>query len=154
MLRDLQLVRRPAATAATPDTPCEHRQVSADGRIICSKIVEGDGEVSPELCRTCPFRAVNCEHLRFSLRLSMPSPLIVRFNGQEEVWDDGPPALHFERAACAERVIPIYGAQACAECPLRSPCMDTQHEAPAATGRDGRVVRLAGREALAVAGSW
>ncbi len=47
---------------------CEHRTVSRDGRIVCSKIVEGDHEVSPDMCHACPLKAVNCVHLRFSLR--------------------------------------------------------------------------------------
>ncbi|MGD2207423.1 MAG: hypothetical protein PVH17_11665, partial [Anaerolineae bacterium] len=39
---------------------CEHRTVSKEGRIVCRKIVEGEGEVSPNVCRACPARAVNC----------------------------------------------------------------------------------------------
>ncbi|MFN2290294.1 MAG: hypothetical protein ACK2UC_03775, partial [Anaerolineae bacterium] len=93
-------IRTAAGTAIhgqrQPQTVCEHRSVSKDGRIMCGKIVEGDPEVSPNLCRDCPFKAVNCSHLRFSLRLSSPSPLIVRFNGRTEVWDDDPPQLSFE----------------------------------------------------------
>ena len=118
MLRELQWKRRPAPETGHAGA-CEHRTVSGDGRIVCTKIVEGDAEVSPEVCRDCPFRAIDCSHLRFSLRLTSPSPLIVRFNGRQEVWDDGPPQIEFERAACAERVMPIHDVRACAECPLR-----------------------------------
>ena len=38
---------------------CEHRTVSKEGRIVCRKIVEGENTVSPNLCRNCPFMAVN-----------------------------------------------------------------------------------------------
>ena len=138
---------------ARPAIGCEHRTVSKDGRILCTKIVEGDNEVSPNVCRDCPMRAVNCEHLRFSLRLSSPSPLTVRFNGRTEVWDDGPPRLSFHHAACAARVVPIHGPRACAGCALR------QEHLPAApptealdpAGPPARVVAFPGREAVAAA---
>jgi hypothetical protein len=128
------LATRPAPTAA-----CEHRTVSRDGRIVCKKIVEGQAEVSPNDCRQCPARAVNCQHLRFSLRLSSPSPLVVRFNGRTELWDDGPAELCFDRAACAERVMPIRSPQACAECAVRQAAWC---EVPPATNEagHGRVV--------------
>lgn len=118
---------------------CEYRNVSKDGRIVCSKIIEGDNEVSPTICRGCPFRSVNCEHLRFSLSQSSPSPLVVRFNGRTEIWDDDPPELHFERAACAERVIPIPNARACVGCALRKPL----NAAPEQPQRRPRTVRRA-----------
>ena len=108
---------------AASETPCGHRSVSNDGRIICAKIVEGDNAVSPSLCRSCPFSSVNCAHLRFSLSLSSPSPLIVRFNGHTEVWDDDPPVLQFSQAACAQQVIPITGSSSCASCSLRQPIL-------------------------------
>jgi hypothetical protein len=133
MLRELHLARRPARVSEQ-SAVCEHRAVSGDGRIICTKIVEGGAEVSPEVCRGCPSKAANCSHLRFSLRLTSPSPLIVRFNGRQEVWDDGPPELQFERAACAERVMPIYDARMCAECPLRQPVHAPSERVPAAGG--------------------
>jgi hypothetical protein len=78
-------------------SPCEHRTVSKDGRIICKKIMVGDNGVSPNECRACPFRAVNCQHLRFSLQQTSPRPLVVRYNGREEVWDDDPAELRFEQ---------------------------------------------------------
>jgi hypothetical protein len=99
--------------------PCEHRTVSKDGRILCVKIVEGDDVVSPEACRTCPFQAANCIHLRFSLQQTSPSPLIVRFNGRTEIWDDDPPELRFTRAACEARVLPVEDPRVCASCALR-----------------------------------
>ncbi|HSJ55947.1 MAG TPA: hypothetical protein VLC95_02130 [Anaerolineae bacterium] len=133
MLRELHLAR-PAAMMTGHSAACEHRAVSGDGRIICTRIVEGEAEVSPEVCRDCPFKAADCSHLRFSLRLTSPSPLIVRFNGRQEVWDDGPPELHFERAACAERVMPIDDVRTCAECPLRRPVHTAAERLPAANG--------------------
>jgi hypothetical protein len=169
-MRELRLVPRPALPEATPrpsmdfslgggvstrqPSPCEHRTVSRDGRIVCQKIVDGDPEVSPNLCRECPYRQANCANLRFSLRLHAPSPLVVRFNGRTEVWDDGPPQLVLERAACTERVVPIHGPLACADCPLRQPlrdgAADSQHRRPPVTG--GKVVPFPAREAVAAAG--
>lgn len=161
-MRELRLARRPGepGAASVVDTArlhlraCEHRTVSKDGRIVCQKIVEGDPEVSPNVCRDCPFKAVDCIHLRFSLRLSSPSPLVVRVNGRTEVWDDGPRHLTFERAACAERVVPIHGPSACAECPLRQPLRDTAAEPPASrpAAAMGKVVSFPAREAVAAAG--
>jgi hypothetical protein len=132
---------RPAATLQ-----CEHRAVSRDGRIVCKKIVEGQAEVSPNVCRQCPARAVNCQHLRFSLRISSPSPLVVRYNGRAELWDDGPAELCFDRAACAERVMPIHSPQACAECALRQAAWC---EAPSPGAGSGRVVAFPGAVAAA-----
>jgi hypothetical protein len=131
---------------------CEHRTVSRDGRIVCKKIVDGQAEVSPSVCRQCPARAVNCQHLRFSLRLSSPSPLVVRYNGRTELWDDGPAELRFDRAACAERVMPIHSPQACAECALRQAASCQAGPAAAGAGPatgSGRVVAFPGAVAAA-----
>ncbi|MCL7454120.1 MAG: hypothetical protein M8467_13840 [Anaerolineae bacterium] len=128
--------------------------MAKDGQIICSKVVEGDPEVSPNLCRDCPAQAVDCSHLRFSLRLSSPSPLIVRFNGRTEVWDDDPPHLSFEHAACAARVSPIHDPRACAGCSLRQPLQPASDLALESQGPPGRVVPFPAREpALAAAGA-
>lgn len=126
---------------------CEHRTVSRDGRIVCAKITQGDNTVSPELCRACPARTVNCSHLRFSLSRSAHVPLLVRFNGRTEVWTDDTPELGFCHAACAERVAPVLQPRACASCPLRSPC---QAAAPAALAAraargNGHVIAFAAR---------
>jgi hypothetical protein len=133
---------------------CEHRTVSRDGRIVCSRIVEGDDEVSPNVCRSCPFKAVNCSHLRFSLRLTSPSPLIVRYNGRTEIWDNGSAELGFERAACLVRVAPVHDPRSCAGCALRAPL-----QAPVEQARPrrevaglGKVVPFPSREALAPTG--
>jgi hypothetical protein len=137
-------------------SPCEHRAVSKDGRIICQKIVEGDNQVSPNVCRTCPFRAVNCAHLRFSLRQTSPSPIIVRFNGRTEVWNDDPPELRFEQAACAAKVMPIAHPRACAACPLRQPLQApveaVARQARRAANGGSKVVAFPGREVAVAAG--
>jgi hypothetical protein len=117
--QELQLVRTEIRSQNLE--PCRHRTVIADGRIVCSKIAQGDNEVSPDVCRTCPASAVGCVHLRFSLRQTSPSPLIVRYNGRTEIWDDEPPRICFERAACAARVMPIDSARQCRMCSLRQP---------------------------------
>ena len=81
---------------------CQYRSVARDGRIICKKIVEGENEVSPNLCRDCPARQIGCEKLHFSLEKLSPSPVVVRYgNGHSEVWDDEPARIRFVRAACA-----------------------------------------------------
>jgi len=107
------------ATAASGG--CEHRSVAADGRIVCRKIAWGENNVSPSLCRSCPSQAVNCAHLRFSLRHSSPSSLLVRFSGRTEVWTDDRPALEFQQAACALQVMPLHSPRSCASCSLRQP---------------------------------
>ena len=97
---------------------------------------------------------MNCGHLRFSLRQTSPSPLIVRYNGRTEIWDDGPCSLSFEKAACAAKVMPILDPRSCAECALHSP-----QQAPAKAPRRkpktasvGKVVAFPARETLAAAG--
>ena len=100
---------------------CEHRTVSKDGRIVCRKIVSGDNEVSPNVCRTCSYKAVRCGHLRFCLNQTAPSRLIVRYNGRTEIWDDDPPEVRFEQAACAAKVMPIQHPKQCVGCALRQP---------------------------------
>jgi hypothetical protein len=170
MVQKLQLARRPPKAGVSPEGAlpwsaasdrqtaslgsCEHRTAAKDGRIICSKVSEGDNEVSPNLCSDCPFKAVNCSHLRFSLRQTSPSPLIVRYNGRTEIWDDGPNELSFEHAACAAKVIPIYGPRSCAGCSLRKPVQapsqkQAQARKPAAIGK---VVAFPSREPVAVPG--
>lgn len=155
MITDIRQKRR-AIDRPNGSATCEHRRVAADGSIVCVKITAGDAEVSPNLCRDCPFKAVNCSHLRFSLRLTSPSPLVVRYNGRQEVWDDRPPELQFERAACAERIMPIHDARVCAECALRQPVQAaSEHatcEAAAAGQARGIVVPFPTREAVAAAG--
>jgi len=113
---------------------CEHRSVAPDGRIVCRKIAWGENSVSPSLCRSCPSQTVNCEHLRFSLRHSPPSSLLVRFSGRTEVWNDDRPALEFQQAACALQVMPLHSPRSCASCPMRQPMGSAQVE-PAARPR-------------------
>ena len=144
---------RPATEAQSAGS-CEHRTVAKDGRIICSRIVEGDCEVSPNVCRDCPFKAVNCSNLRFSLRQSSPSPLIVRYNGRTEIWDDGPCELSFERAACAAKVMPVYEPRSCVGCAFHNPLhvpVKAPVRRPEAT-TVGKVVAFPSHEPVAVAG--
>jgi hypothetical protein len=154
MIRELSAVSQ-GGEGMLGVSPCEHRQVSKDGRIICAKIVEGENEVSPNVCRACPFRVINCAHLRFSLRQTVPSPLIVRFNGRTEVWDDDPPELRLERGACALLILPIHDPRACAACALRQPLQPAiappTHQRRAAS-HTGHVVPFPAREAVAAAG--
>lgn len=173
MVRELQLARRQQQTEAFPrdailawpsvpakepagTSSCQHRTVAKDGRIVCARVVEGDNEVSPNVCRDCPFKAVNCSHLRFSLRQTSPSPLIVRYNGRTEIWDDGPSELCFERAACTEKVVPVYEPRSCAGCTLHKPIQkrsDIPRRSPEPVPQSsGRVVAFPSREPVAVAG--
>jgi hypothetical protein len=171
MARELRLARRmdgegniphvaePAGNALFHDhsqslSSCEHRKVSKDGRIVCAQIVEGDNEVSPNVCRDCPFKAVNCSHLRFTLSQTLPSRLVVRYNGRTEIWNDDPPELHFERAACTAKVTPIHEPRSCAGCALRQP-LQAPVERPKRKRRlagNGKVVSFPSREALVAAG--
>jgi len=154
MIRKLSPVRK--SEQPVPGLgPCDHRTVSKDGRIICAKIVEGDNAVSPDICHTCPVRVVNCTHLSFSLQQTSPSPLVVRFNGRTEVWDDDPPEVLFDEAACAAKVIPITSPWSCAGCLLRRP-VDVPVERPAPRKRRaegaGKVVPFPGRHSVAATG--
>jgi len=118
MIQKLSIARK--QTQPSPGlSACGHRTVSKNGRIICTKIVEGDNAVSPEICHACPVKAINCGHLRFSLRQTSRSPLTVRFNGRTEVWDDDPPEVRLQEAACAAKVVPVKHARACLGCALR-----------------------------------
>ena len=128
MSRKLSLVQGPETYMGS--SRCEHRAVSKDGRIVCRKIVQGENAVSPDLCRTCPFRAVNCSHLRFSLLHTSPSPLLVRFNGHTELWNDEPPEVRFQQAACSVRIVPIEHPNFRTGCSLRE-AIHTPAEQPA-----------------------
>jgi hypothetical protein len=164
MARSIQLARQSRQAEVIPYggnaqeghnlSSCEHRTVAKDGRIVCSKIIEGDNEVSPNVCRSCPFRAVDCAHLRFSLCQVSTSPLIVRYNGRTEVWGDESPDLRFERAACTARVMPIHEPRSCEGCLLRQavhPAVERPKRKRKVAGA-GKVVPFPSREALAAAG--
>jgi hypothetical protein len=100
---------------------CAHRSVAADGRIVCDIIASGDSEVSANLCRDCPAKAIACEHLRFSLQKMASSPITVRYaTGRVEVLDDHPPRIAFLRAACVEKVAPINSPRECVGCAQHS----------------------------------
>ncbi len=122
-------------------SPCEHRTVSGDGRVICHKIIQGENAVSADLCRTCPFRAVNCNHLRFSLLRTSPSPFLVRFNGHTELWNDEPPEVRFRQAACSIRILPIGHPHFCTGCSHRQP-IDARSEQLAGWGRAASVHKM------------
>lgn len=131
---------------------CKYRRVDGDGRVTCEKIVKGDNEVSPNLCRTCPARQINCDELRFSLQKVSPSPIVVRYgNGHTEVWNDEPPKIEFLKAACAAKVAPISDPRQCAACPLRTAEEPILEEVPlprkVASG--GKVIQFPQRVAAA-----
>ncbi len=102
--------------------PCPFRQVDGDGNILCDKIKSGDRAVSPNVCRACPIAAIHCAHLRATLARQTHPPVVVRYgNGKTEIWEDPTPPIALERAACAEKVMPILSPRDCAGCPLRLP---------------------------------
>jgi hypothetical protein len=144
MNRELSLAHQHRELTRPCSSGCEHRSVAADGRIVCRKIAWGENNVSPSLCRACPSQAVNCIHLRFSLRHSPPSSLLVRFSGRTEIWTDDRPALEFQQAACALQVMPLHSPRSCASCPMRQP-IGTTEAVPVAHPRpaDGRGTRPA-----------
>jgi hypothetical protein len=123
---------------------CEHRSVAADGRIVCAKITLGDNEVSPNLCRDCPAKTIACQHLRFSLKKSSPSAIVVRYaGGRTEVWNDEPPSISFSRAACAAKVAPVTSPKECAACSLRLttlPQPQVREKVAPRKRREGKVV--------------
>ena len=131
---------------------CQYRSVGRDGRITCKKIVEGDNEVSPNLCRDCPAKQVGCGKLRFSLQKSSPSPIVVRYgNGHSEVWNNEPARITFLRAACVAKVAPISDPRQCAACALRTASEPVLEEIPLPrkVARGGKVIVFPQRVAAA-----
>ena len=131
---------------------CQYRSVGRDGRITCKKIVEGDNEVSPNLCRDCPAKQVGCDKLRFSLEKSSPSPIVVRYgNGHSEVWNNEPAKITFLRAACVAKVAPISDPRQCAACALRTASEPVLEEIPLPrkVARGGKVIVFPQRVAAA-----
>jgi len=109
--------------------PCRYRKAEEDGRIVCQKIAQGDDEVTPNVCRTCPAMAINCDHLRFTLQKITPTAILVRYgNGRTEIWNDEPPRIEFLHSACAVEVMPIESPRQCAGCVLRCPAMAEEVE--------------------------
>lgn len=156
MLRRLSIASR-ERQARPGQSACAHRAVSKNGRIICAKIVEGDNAVSPQICQACPVRAIDCGHLRFSLRRTSPSPLTVRLNGRTEVWDDDPPETRLQEAACAAKVMPVKNSRVCQGCEQRQPAgAPTQAPAPPPrqrkAPRQGNVVPFPVHRPIPVAG--
>ncbi len=104
--------------------PCQYRTVNEGGQLICAKIVQGDREVSEEICSACPVAAINCQHLRFSLTKNEQAQIVVRYaNGRQEVWDREAPGVRFQRVACAALCIPLDGVSVCQQCSLRRPAV-------------------------------
>ncbi len=105
-------------------SPCPHRQVDAEGRILCDRIHAGDRAIDPQVCAVCPLAAVACAHLRATLANQAHPPLLVRYgNGQSAVWQDTLPPLTFTQAACAALARPIRSASDCGDCRLRQPLL-------------------------------
>jgi hypothetical protein len=101
--------------------PCFYRHADDEGHILCDKIKSGDCQVSPEICLACPMAAINCLHLRAALDHQARPPLVVRWgNGKMQVWDDmASETISLQRAACAEKVVPIHSPHDCAGCLIR-----------------------------------
>lgn len=130
--------------------PCCYRRAEEDGRIICEKIIQGDNEVSPNVCRTCPAMAINCGHLRFSLQKISPNTILVRYgNGRTEIWNDEPPRIEFVRGACATKVMPIEGPRQCVGCTLRCPTVVEQVERQKVPQVAPQIIPFPAREAVA-----
>jgi hypothetical protein len=121
---------------------CPHRSVAKDGQIICKMVLSGDNEVSPNLCRECPAKAIACDHLRFSLQKITSRPITVRYaTGRVEVLDDQPPHVAFRRAACEKRVMPVNSSLECACCELHSECVTRPVTRPASVlAEKGKVI--------------
>lgn len=129
---------------------CQYRSVDRDGRIICKKIVEGDNEVSPNVCRDCPARQVACDKLRFSLQKFSASPIVVRYgNGHSEIWRDEPAKISFLRAACVAKVAPISDPRQCAACALRGAGEPAIEEISLPKVASGKVIAFPQRAAVA-----
>lgn len=116
--------------------PCPFRHADKHGRILCGLAKGNDREVSVNLCRACPVAQINCQHLRASLEKHVPTPITVRYaTGRVEVWDDTPPTIEFQHAACAVKTMPIHSPRDCVGCPLRLPQVVPQNAIPMARAR-------------------
>ncbi len=112
--------------------PCQFRHAEEDGRVVCEKIVQGDNEVGPNICRACPVMAINCSHLRFTLQKISSSSILVHYgDGRSEVWAGDPPRVTLAKGACAAKIMPIEGPKSCAGCALRSALLQPGSEEPA-----------------------
>src|SRR5512140_3855989 len=101
--------------------PCQFRQASNDGQLVCSKISGPDREVTPEICEACPVAAIDCTHLRVSLTKTEGGSILVRFgNGRSEVWEGEPARVHMQKAACAALLVQVSGPQMCVGCALHA----------------------------------
>ena len=104
--------------------PCQFRNVSDNGVMLCAKIARGSREVSPEICQACPVAAIDCRQLRFSLEKEEGGSLTVRYgNGRTEVWDGEAPHVEMQRAACSLLLLPLKGTHTCQSCSLRQPAV-------------------------------
>lgn len=98
-------------------SPCTHRLVAADGRILCTRIAGADQEVWPDLCERCPARAIACACLRFTLVRAGGGAIMVRHaGGRSYLLEPEPDDLHFQRAACAAFGRPIDSPVSCQGC--------------------------------------
>ncbi len=98
-------------------SPCTHRLVAADGRILCTRIAGADQEVWPDLCERCPARAIACACLRFTLVRAGGGAIMVRHaGGRSYLLEPEPDGLHFQRAACAAFGRPIDSPVSCQGC--------------------------------------
>ena len=114
--------------------PCQFRNVSENGEMVCAKVARGSREVSPEICQSCPVAAIDCRELRFSLEKQEGGAIVVRFgNGRSEVWDGEAPHVEMQRAACSLLLLPLKGAYTCQSCSLRQPAVGESKVARAAT---------------------
>jgi hypothetical protein len=149
MIVELPFVGHPGPSGV--ENPCVHRSVSDDGRVLCAKIVDRNNAVCPQVCGDCPFSAINCSHLRFTLTLSSRAPLRVRWNGRTEVWDDEAPKVSLHRAACAARVSQVDHPSACAGCSLRQPIPSGENRLPTKppSSRPSNIIPFPHREAIA-----
>lgn len=99
---------------------CEYGKVWGDDDIVCSRTMLGDSRVSPNLCRECPARACNWEHLRFSVENPSLFPIVIRWvNGHSQTWNNQSADVSLIRSPCEAKAIRISSPRDCVGCALR-----------------------------------
>jgi hypothetical protein len=110
--------------------PCQFRQVTNDGLLVCSKITGPNREVTAEICQACPVAAIDCQHLRVSLTKEESGSIIVRYgNGRSEVLEGEPSGVRMQKAACAALAVQVSGPQMCVGCALHAPASTAGRQA-------------------------
>jgi hypothetical protein len=90
---------------------CKYLEVSEEGRLLCSKMKEGE-EVGEEVCAACPIQGEDiCQYLRFSLHKDYHFSAVGK--GGRII------RIGFERLVCGLEKMPLSSINECKMCPQK-----------------------------------